>query len=405
MNKKLFYVFFLFILFFINLTEVSAVTCSDINKEITNYNAVEKKLSNLDCSKDTDSKLVKTCNNLNLKKSSIISNLYRMKQQNSTCKSAIKEVNIIINENKDRCTKISDGIIEGFVDKFLLVMYISAPILVILFTSLDYTKSVMSNDPQSLRKTSSRFVKRVFATILVYTMPSLVNLIIGLNNSDYLLNGDGYSCKSDFIILKKTYSIAYVPKESSADTQDNAFGSHSGGGTSFSGSGSYLNWKQCGSSWSNKMLGNSSSSVCKSGCLTTAVAIQMANSNTLKSPSSFNPGVLVNTLNSHGGYSGANFTWNGWQTLAPNFKLYNSSASISGTKNQKAKQLATYINRKYYPVVEVKQCIGRQHWVAVIAVKGTKVIMADPASNSTDLSYYSCFSNSGTQRVALFEVK
>lgn len=230
--KKNMYLFIIILLtFFIGLSPVKASTCSNINSEIKKYNSIEKKLSNIDCTKDTDSKIVNKCNKLNLKKSASLTNLYRMKQQNSSCKSTIKRIDKILDSNKENCSKISDGLLEDFTSKFLLVFYIIGPIATILFGSLDYTKAVMSSDKDALSKTTKNFFKRIAALILLFLTPALINILISVNQSDYILSGDGYSCKSDYIVLKKTYTITYQPDE------DNSSGGSSGKGSNKSSKG------------------------------------------------------------------------------------------------------------------------------------------------------------------------
>ena len=166
--KKWFVICLCFFCYFININTASAIKCSDINNEINKYNQIENKLSKVDCSKTSDSKIVNKCNKLNLKKSNSISTLYRMKNQKPNCSSAIDKVDTIIDKNKKNCSLISDGLIEKFSNVIMTVFYIISPILVILMSSLDYTKAIMSNDAQNaLKNTSTRFIKRIVILILI----------------------------------------------------------------------------------------------------------------------------------------------------------------------------------------------------------------------------------------------
>ena len=63
---------------------------------------------------------------------------------------------------------------------------------------------------------------------------------------------------------------------------------------------SYPLYKQCDSRWANDKLG-SSTTICKSGCLMSSVAMFMNNG--------YTPGTLNKYMNEHGGYSGNLWIW------------------------------------------------------------------------------------------------
>ena len=93
------------------------------------------------------------------------------------------------------------------------IFYILGPILVIIFGTIDYTKAIVINDPEALKKATRNFSKRLISVILLFLAPSIVNLIINFNTSDNILRGDSYVCGANHINLKKTYTIEYVERE------------------------------------------------------------------------------------------------------------------------------------------------------------------------------------------------
>lgn len=212
-RKSMFLIIVINFLFFINVSNVSAITCADIDQKISDYNSTVTELSKLDCTKDTDSSIVNSCNKLNLLKSQQISELYRYKENYTSCTSQNTQIEKIINDNKDNCSLVSDGFIEKTTSYFMGIFYILGPILVIIFGTIDYTKAIVINDPEALKKATRNFSKRLISVILLFLAPSIVNLIINFNTSDNILRGDSYVCGANHINLKKTYTIEYVERE------------------------------------------------------------------------------------------------------------------------------------------------------------------------------------------------
>ena len=159
-----------------------------------------------------------------------------------------------------------------------------------------------------------------------------------------------------------------------------------GGGSSNCGvsSGEFASWKQFGAPWSGVAMGGSN--IGSVGCLVTSIAIQIAKSGVDTILDDFNPGTFVAYLNSHGafGSGGGLGSWASPSMVAPNFQ-YVDTAYISGySREQKLQTISNILNDGGYPVCEVKGGHG-QHWVAIDAVQGDKIVMMDPGSNSTDL--------------------
>lgn len=398
MNMKKFSTIILLIIFsiFLNFTHVEAKTCAEIDEQINKYYTIKDELSSLDCTKVEDSSIVNKCNNLNLQKNNVLSEIYRINENEKQCTTQISKTEAILKENENECGIVLGDTLDKLVNFVMGAFYIIGPVLVILFGTLDFGKATISNDQDALKKASNKFFKRVIALIALFLSPLLTKLIISLNTSDVYLEGDAYSCQYKNIWAKKNIKIVKVANPDSEESNSNT-------SSTTSVSGNYLNWKQYGESWSNIQIG--CGNVGKCGCLVTSVAIQVANSGTAKN-SSFNPGKFITTAKNNGGFDyKGRFTWTGWKSIAPNFE-YVHQERIYGNQAQKAKALASYIEQGYYPVVEVKEGGCGQHWVAVISVKGSEITIADPGSSKTKLngSTYSCFVSS-PHSVALFKVK
>ncbi len=167
-------------------------------------------------------------------------------------------------------------------------------------------------------------------------------------------------------------------------------------------SGPYASWKQYQGSWTGVQLGSSGKTIKQVGCLVTSVAMLIAKSGVQTNIADFNPGTFVTYLNSHGGFSGANFVWASVSQAAPNFK-YVSSVSVAGqSQAEKLNTLKGLLDKNYYVVAEVKGNTG-EHWVAVDGISGDgKVLMMDPGSESTDM--WGEYPWGNTSRFSYFQV-
>ncbi len=393
MKKIYFIITILLLSFFFNVINVSAQSCADIEKDVDEYYQITDKLLNIDCTKTEDSKVVNMCNDLNLQKNVILSNLFTAKEHKISCENTQDKVDVILKDNEENCGKIFNDTIDNLINNVMTVFYIAGPILLILFGTLDFSKATILSDQQALKKASTKFFKRLLATLALFFAPILTRLVLGYNESGYFLSGDTYSCKYNTILAKSKYNIVYVPKSETSNAKT----------YTSSNTGDFLSWKQYEGDWKSIPMG--SRTVSAIGCLVTSVSIQVANSNTA-TVANYDPGVFITTIKKNGGLtsSGA-FTWTGWKSIAPNFE-YKGQRTVTGNITAKARQLKNYIQQGYYPVAEVKSPNCGQHWVAIIGVEGSKIIMADPGSTSTNLtaSKYPCFA-SGSNQVALFKVK
>ena len=163
--------------------------------------------------------------------------------------------------------------------------------------------------------------------------------------------------------------------------------------------GEFASWKQYDNRWGDISMGGTPS-VRRFGCLVTSIAIQIARSGTQLGAlpsgySEFNPGAFVTSLNQNGGFSdGANFTWGGYNTVAPHWKQgkYVNDANISDSAKLAdviSKELSTGIGEgdKYqkFIVLNIHHYGSTQHWIAVNGVENGVVKTFDPGDSGTTL--------------------
>lgn len=397
---KRFFVGILLVIFsaFFNFIHVEAKTCAEIDEQVNKYYTIKEELSSLDCTNVEDSSVVNKCNNLNLQKRNILSEIYRTNENEKQCTTQISKTEAILKENEDECGVVLGDTINKWVNLIMGAFYIIGPVLVILFGTLDFGKATISNDKEALKKASNKFFKRILALIALFLSPLLTRLIISLNTSGQYLEGDAYSCEYKNIWAKKEIKIVKV-EGSNEENQTNENSSIPG---------SIHDWRQADKRWGNFIIG-SCGTMAKCGCLLTSVSIQIANSGTAVTPL-FHPGMFASNVKSNGGLGpGGGFKWeyNSWKKLAPNFR-YVTKKQLNGNLSQKAQALREYLNQGYYPVAEVKAGKAHcgQHWVAVISVNGSQINIIDPSSKNYKVlngSTYPCFASYNTT-VALFKV-
>ena len=141
------------------------------------------------------------------------------------------------------------------------------------------------------------------------------------------------------------------------------------------------NWKQCDSRWG--ALTVRKQTICQIGCALTSVSIQIARSGTpTKVSGEFNPGTFMKAHRSNGGFStNDSIIWN-VTGVAPGFKLI-SSSYLSGTKEEKIRDIGNKISNNEYVVLGVRYSVGGDigHYVAVNYVDSGEIYTFDPNSS------------------------
>lgn len=161
--------------------------------------------------------------------------------------------------------------------------------------------------------------------------------------------------------------------------------------------GDFASWKQYDSQWGDISLGGYSP-LRRIGCTITSTAMQIARSGTKidKLPSGFsdfNPGAFATTLNANGGFvDGGNFTWSGFEPIAPNWRVAGGFITINEGNNARlakiiSDELSTPYDGKYqkFIILCIYHAESSQHWVAVNGVENGVVTIFDPAADGTTL--------------------
>lgn len=378
MNRKYIrYLFVIISLFFIGILPVSAKeNCTSVKSRLDLYDSYEETLKNTDCTDTSDVTIVNTCNDANVQKNLIITELMKLKEQGKICENEKTKVDKIIDDNKDTCGQIFDDDFNNFVNNALTMFYVIGPILLILFGSLDYAKATTSTEKDALKKANIRFAKRVAATLLLFLTPTIINLILSLNVSDKYLSGNAYTCDYKYLIYNKKYNIKYVSKGSGSKTSSSVSGKRVG---------NYIIYNQHSEPWGSEILINSTDSPPETvggyGCAVVSTAIQIINSG-IVTEAEFNPSIFNKWLRNY--VSGDDMNWGAvnYQGKNGTFK-YDSSTYLSGMLTEKAIILKQYLEQGYYPVIQVRYGIpGASHYVAVLEVNGTDVIAGDPADGN-----------------------
>ena len=150
------------------------------------------------------------------------------------------------------------------------------------------------------------------------------------------------------------------------------------------GTSDYRQWAQGDSRWGSTRLGSSSYTMSSSGCLVTAITKMIIQAG-LKDSGSFNPGTMVNWLNSNSGFdSSGNLYWAKPATYSgmTNYGNLVSYGSYSSSGNNG--QIITWINQGYHIVLNVN---NGGHWIAVDEAKTLstgKVYIMDSLLNSAN---------------------
>lgn len=80
-------------------------------------------------------------------------------------------------ENGKFINKNSLGYFLQFI--FNLIKY-AVPIILIVLTIADYVKAVTSGDKDNIKKANSQFIKRSIIAVIIFLLPTILNLILGL---------------------------------------------------------------------------------------------------------------------------------------------------------------------------------------------------------------------------------
>lgn len=98
-----------------------------------------------------------------------------------------------ISESKPiTCDDLGDVIFEIFT-----IIMIIAPIMVIIFGTIDFAKATLASDESAIKKAGINFGKRALAAIILFLLPTIVNIILGIATDVGILNEQPDVCVQD----------------------------------------------------------------------------------------------------------------------------------------------------------------------------------------------------------------
>ena len=78
------------------------------------------------------------------------------------------------------CKDILDPEVVKFLQQIFNVFKYLAPILVLVFSTMDFVKAAASQDKEALKKASKTALKRALLAILLFIIPTLLNYLFRL---------------------------------------------------------------------------------------------------------------------------------------------------------------------------------------------------------------------------------
>ncbi len=67
-----------------------------------------------------------------------------------------------------------------FLGYLLMIVKIVVPLLLIIFGVIDYAKAVVASDDKALKSSTSSFVTRIAAGVIIFLLPTIINFVFGL---------------------------------------------------------------------------------------------------------------------------------------------------------------------------------------------------------------------------------
>lgn len=188
-------------LFFVFPVRVFADTCDNVDQYIEDYNNYKNYFDTECAVKNYDNEQI--CIDIGLQVDNLANkfiNTYYSKDTPDSCKNKLEFI-----ANDQNCGPLLDDLYE-IVKRVMRYIYIIAPILLIIFVSIDLLSLLTSGggaSDKNASKIKSNIFKRLIAFILLYLMPTVVTFILSLNGSEYDLEGNYYTCNNTSNFVEK----------------------------------------------------------------------------------------------------------------------------------------------------------------------------------------------------------
>lgn len=157
-------------------------------------------------------------------------------------------------------------------------------------------------------------------------------------------------------------------------------------------SGTFEDWKQVDERWKNISLGNSYTTVGKSGCLVTSISIQIMRSRTKVTVGDFNPGVAAQKFQFD---PFGNLYWESIKNVAPNFEYIGKVELGNESRKAQIDIVKVLLKQGYYIVANVK---NGGHWVAVTGITDSTILMSDPGHFGAGNDLYAAYPSNQPQK-------
>lgn len=85
--------------------------------------------------------------------------------------------------NINSCSDLFGEDLVKEINKVMDVIKIAVPILLLVFGIADFFKATFDNSEDEMKKNRDRFIKRIIAAVIVFLVPTFVNLVLKLGNT------------------------------------------------------------------------------------------------------------------------------------------------------------------------------------------------------------------------------
>ena len=102
----------------------------------------------------------------------------------------------LINIAAAMCTSDHEGSLTPvfqFIGNIVSFIKIAVPIILVVMGSIDLTKAVMASKDDEIKKAQSTLLKRAIVGVIIFFIPAIVNLLVGMVFPDYR-DDENYNC-------------------------------------------------------------------------------------------------------------------------------------------------------------------------------------------------------------------
>lgn len=104
-------------------------------------------------------------------------------------------INIL--DSTDLCTSSTGQRLFGFIGYLLTFIQIAVPIILILMGTFDFVRALVSQKDDEIKKSQSRFIKRIIIGVVIFFIPLIIKFITGMVAGDDFSKSPCLSCLSN----------------------------------------------------------------------------------------------------------------------------------------------------------------------------------------------------------------